>query len=977
MMTTGFVLLVVLVGLLTALTGSAAAQSTGFVDLNASDLTGNGTDADPYVITNVSELQAAENNLTAHYEVGNDIDASDTSEWRGGDGFTPIGGFGANKDPFKSTFDGNNNTVSGIVVNPEDTNYIGLFGYVEDASIKNIEIENANVSGNENFGIGGLAGGANNANITNVSVSGAINSNATEIESAAGGIIGDKLGGIVRNSTSSANIHQNTSGAGGLVGDHRNGGKITDSSATGDVDGLRSVGGLVGSNDENSIISASYASGDVTASDRLAGGLVGPNEGVIRNSYALGSVSAGQTVGGLVGSNVGGGHINSSYAAGSINGDALTGGLAGVNRVNTTSSYWDTETTGQDSSDGNATGLSTSEMTGSAAVTNMAGFDFGTIWQTQPNDYPVLASSSGDNSNGEDGDDGDDSSKSTEFVDVDVSDLEGSGTADDPYVITNASELQTIENGLDANYTLASDIDASNTAQWNGGSGFDPVGRFTGSLDGSGYNITGLTIDRPDRFSVGVFSEVDSSSTVTNVSLIDAAVTGDRSVGVLTGYNFGTLQNIIVSGSVIGSTDVGGVAGTNDNEGRIIRSEASTEVNGSSQNIGGLVGQNNGDAIINDSYATGDVTGYNTDVGGLVGRNIGQITDSHATGNINDNDVSPQAQPPDRVGGLSGYNQGNITESYATGAVTGATRVGGLVGVNFDYNDTETVVRSSYATGDVTGTGGSVGGLVGSNFEGSPVGDLVPSLEVRITSSYATGDVTGEENNVGGFIGYNNGTIRQSFAIGKVTGNSSDVGGFVGDNRELIRGSYSVGAVEGENNPGGLAGRNSGTITNSYWDTDSSGQDSSEGGVGLTTSEMTGLAAENNMDGFEFGTVWETQQAAYPRLLTQVRAPPSQSVSVSVVSLEPSTVSSDSPSTHELVLEAEGVSADGEDDQFNITFPDSVTLEGTPEVTVAELSGEPTVTTNGNTMRFTVDPTGEQSTRTLTVTANVTLSANN
>ena len=78
-MTTVFVLVVVLIGLLTAVTGSAAAQSAGFVDVDASDLEGSGTGDDPYIITNASELQAMEDDLDAYYELGRDINASSTA----------------------------------------------------------------------------------------------------------------------------------------------------------------------------------------------------------------------------------------------------------------------------------------------------------------------------------------------------------------------------------------------------------------------------------------------------------------------------------------------------------------------------------------------------------------------------------------------------------------------------------------------------------------------------------------------------------------------------------------------------------------------------------------------------------------------------------------------------------------------------------------------------------------------------------
>jgi hypothetical protein len=167
----------------------------------------------------------------------------------------------------------------------------------------------------------------------------------------------------------------------------------------------------------------------------------------------------------------------------------------------------------------------------------------------------------------------------------------------------------------------------------------------------------------------------------------------------------------------------------------------------------------------------------------------------------------------DNVGGLVGRNfNGIVTESYATGDVSGNLRVGGLIGFNADGT-----IRESYATGDVSGTA-DVGGLVGLN-------------DVTVERSYATGDVSGIR--VGGIVGTNDGgTVRESYATGDVSG-ADDMGGLVGRNFN-------------------------GTVSQSYWDKQSTGQSTSDGGTGLTTSEMTGSAATNNMIGFDFTSTWET-----------------------------------------------------------------------------------------------------------------------
>ena len=78
----------------------------------ADAMTGSGTEADPYIIYNVTDLQAMNDHLGAYYELGNDIDASATSGWNGGDGFVPVG-------KFTGHFDGNSHkiTILGTAIN--------------------------------------------------------------------------------------------------------------------------------------------------------------------------------------------------------------------------------------------------------------------------------------------------------------------------------------------------------------------------------------------------------------------------------------------------------------------------------------------------------------------------------------------------------------------------------------------------------------------------------------------------------------------------------------------------------------------------------------------------------------------------------------------------------------------------------------------------------------------------------------------
>ena len=136
------------------------------------------------------------------------------------------------------------------------------------------------------------------------------------------------------------------------------------------------------------------------------------------------------------------------------------------------------------------------------------------------------------------------------------------------------------------------------------------------------------------------------------------------------------------------------------------------------------------------------------------------------------------------------------------GSVTGAALVGGLVGRNGG------TISACYATGNATGTADYVGGLVGGNF-------------ATISACYATGNATGEDG-VGGLVGRNSATISACYALGDASGGFS--GGLVGFNESgTIRACYATGNASGHIFVEGLVGLQAGTVTNSYFDTETSG----------------------------------------------------------------------------------------------------------------------------------------------------------
>jgi WD40 repeat protein len=211
------------------------------------------------------------------------------------------------------------------------------------------------------------------------------------------------------------------------------------------------------------------------------------------------------------------------------------------------------------------------------------------------------------------------------------------------------------------------------------------------------------------------------------------------------------------------------------------------------------------------------------------------------------------------VGGLCGSNEGAIFNCYTSGTVSGAQMLGGLCG----WNESSGTISNCYATGSVTSgsLGNYIGGLCGGNSDGGTISNCNATVDVSsgvgysstfgglcglnqrygtISNCYATGSVLGDQN-LGGLCGGNGGgTISNCYATGSVSGNQ-DLGGLCGENGGTISSCYSTGSVWGtQDRLGGLCGENRGDITASFWDIETSGQTTSNGGTGKTTAEMQG-----------------------------------------------------------------------------------------------------------------------------------------
>ena len=172
--------------------------------------------------------------------------------------------------------------------------------------------------------------------------------------------------------------------------------------------------------------------------------------------------------------------------------------------------------------------------------------------------------------------------------------------------------------------------------------------------------------------------------------------------------------------------------------------------------------------------------------------------------------------------------------------VTGADRVGGLAG-NQGGGGT---ISSCYVTGRVSGSRWGVGGLVGRSYRTSGTNRIVSSyalVSVRVPAHVTSDGLAG------GLVGWltDQTEVVASYALGSVfAGHSSAVGGgLVGQiaSGGSVTASYAIGRVTGAGTKGGLVGSSAGTVTDSHWDTSTSGQTSSAGGsgvVGKTTSDL-------------------------------------------------------------------------------------------------------------------------------------------
>lgn len=671
---------------------------------------GNGSAGAPFIIETAEQLNEVRGNMSAHFQLGNDIDLAAYSS---GQGWVPIG---VSFNQFNGTFDGNGYVIKNVSIDRSNTRQDdqGLFGVLgEEGVIKDVSLKDIDISSNQGFSIGGLVG-LNYGEISGVNINGTV-----EGRYYVGGVVG-RNHGDVSNSYAEGRIH-GESRVGGLIGETY--GDVTRSSTESHVSGESYIGGLVGLNlSTGNGISQSFAKSTVNGNQDV-GGLVGQNQNTIFQSYAEGTVEGNRNIGGLIGNQSWSDikKVSESYSNSLVTGNDNIGGLVGLKHDVATieASYWNTSVQGGDSLD-NGVGTPMTEaqlkqfssyndwdfinswyvyngqtfpflqwenplekvevdidsselkMGDSAQISVTANHKLGSFdgksnaqYSVTEGEQVVDVSDAGVVTAKENGEavitiilHGEENTLNVKVEDIFEG---GDGSAENPYIITTPEQLDTVRENLDAHYKLAADIDLST---YLSGESWEPLGDdqlpFEGTFNGEGYEIKGLKINGMLNVQ-GLFGGLGNTGVIKNVTLVDVEIEGDSIIGGLVAYSYPSarIENSTVTGTLSGNSNVGGLVGMN--YGMIRESAAHTTIQLSNINGGGLAGINYGSII--KSYARGEISGRNS-IGGLVGGYF-----------------------------LGRDENSKLSESYSSSIVTGEENVGGLVGL---LTNDSAIIEHSY-----------------------------------------------------------------------------------------------------------------------------------------------------------------------------------------------------------------------------------------------------------------------------------------
>jgi len=384
--------------------------------------TGDGTETTPYRIAiwqNLYWISQTPSSWNKHFiQTDNIIFPTEINAWNNYQGLTSIGTYNA---PFTGHYNGNHKTISNIYINRNSADNVGFFGKTDNALIKNLRIENVNVTAD--FKVGALIGYNDNSIVDSCSSSGIVNGNSdiggligdnslstltysySNCNSygnyEVGGLIGDNYESTVSRCFSTGNPIAEDNDVGGLVGVNTSSGTITECYATGNVHAYGSVGGLVGANSNDSVIKFSFSTGAVYGSGTGIGGFVGHNYdgAIVHNCYSRSilnrlSGSTSTKIGGFIGENQSSNIIN-CFSTGYLVFESIPllndKGFVGINYDSSTftNNFFDSQSSHQVSSIG-ALPKTSLEMKSQDTFIN---WDFENYWQINDlinNGYPSL-----------------------------------------------------------------------------------------------------------------------------------------------------------------------------------------------------------------------------------------------------------------------------------------------------------------------------------------------------------------------------------------------------------------------------------------------------------------------------------------------------------------------------------------------------------------------------------------------------------
>ena len=636
---------------LLALLGEAPADAVELLDTTYTEPQ---KDGGWYLIKNESNLRWFANEVstngqtTINARLTDNILVDKTTQW------TPIG---TETNPFTGKFDGCDFTIHGLYINDSTKNYVGLFGYVgENGTVKDVTLKDSYVSGNE----------------------------------CVGGICGYNKGGTLQGCHNTGTV-SGTQSVGGVCGENRNSGIIQKCDNAGTVSGTgESIGGVCGVNAANlnstPTIQECYNTGKVSSTWFRVGGVCGNNNGgTVKKSYNTGTVSGEDTVGGVCGENNYSGTVNGCYTTGVVTGATNFGGVCGYNQNSDTmiNCYYLAGTSANAVGRGN-------EGTNCVSKTELQFQNGDVAFQLQKDlggttqvwgqrigtdKTPVLNSTStytvykaAADSPCQGYSNTKDASREHNYINgvcTYCGELQQADRVEEGnyYKISNQGQLRWFANQVNnegrtgINALLMNDITMDGT-EWT------PIGKdangkqFTGTFDGDGHTISGLTCTDTNKDYVGLVGYA-IDATIQNVTVQGATLNGRDHIGAVCGYlTGGTITNCHAVETVIGHKYCGGIVGYIMGNTNVTGCTNSGTVSGYTF-LGGIVGQAQ-QATVQRCFNSGAVTGNSSPIGGIVGlANRATVQDCGNNGTVTRADSSGDC------GGIAGStNTSSIQNCY-------------------------------------------------------------------------------------------------------------------------------------------------------------------------------------------------------------------------------------------------------------------------------------------------------------------------